>query len=432
MTLRALLFFAGFLVAAIGSLFAPVLGVLGYTAHYAIGAEGQWWFSSLRIFEVRYALTLALVTAVGFLMNSRKQSWGPHFFSGQEKLMLAFLGLVWLTVLAGPATQGLYTVVDHPSTKLTKILFFVMLMSHIVTTLRNLDLLIWGLIAGGLVLGLEAYETPREAFSSGRLETVGGPDFRDSNALAAYLAALLPLVGIQFLRSGWRGKLVCAACGAFILNGVVLARSRGAVVGLVAGAVVAVLFCPKAHRGKMALGMTLGVASLFYLGDTGFWERAGTITKGPEGRDRSAESRLEIWEGGIKMATENPFGVGAGNFAQNIGKYAPLHPNRDAHSTFVRCLCELGIAGLVVLAALIVNSLVLLFKSVRRSNELIEQGHPESGYLGLGILSALTVFVTSGLMGTFTYVEAFWWYLAIPVCLHRALENAVHDNGPAS
>lgn len=423
MTIRAILFLGGFVVLAVGALASPILGVLGYIAHYNIGPESQWWFSSIGGFGIRYSYTLAIATAIGMALNWGRLSWGNRFLVGQEKLVLAFLGLVWLSVLMSEPTHA-YTFVDHPSVKLTKVVIFVMLMSHVVTTLRGFDALLWVLVGGGLVLGLEAYETPLSAFAAGRLESVGGPDFRDSNALAAYVAALLPLIGIQFLRSGWKGRLFCVVAGVFTVNGIVLTRSRGAVVGLAAGAVVALLCAPRGYRLRITAGILLGLGGLIYLGDTGFWLRTGTIAQAADERDRSAESRLEIWEGGFQMALANPQGVGAGNFMQTIGRYAPMHADRDAHSTYVRCLGELGFLGLGILAALIVNAAAMLLRCNRQINELVDKGFGQGHYLGYGLLISLTVLLTSGAMGTLTYVEALWWFLALPVCLQRALENA--------
>jgi putative inorganic carbon (hco3(-)) transporter len=370
---------------------------------------------------LRYSYTLAGATVLGALLNRDKLSWGGQFLVAQEKLILAFLGLVWLLALLSEPTQA-YTVVDHPSVKLTKVVIFVMLLTHVVTTIKTLDAVLWIVVVSAFVLGLEAYETPLSAFYSGRLENVGGPDFHEANALAAYLAAVLPLVGIQFLRSRWPGKLLCLAAGAFILNAVVLARSRGAVIGLAAGAVVGILLCPRSHRLRITVCVVLGVAALFYLGDAGFWMRTGTIAA--ENRDRSAESRLEIWQGGFRMACENPQGVGPGNFQQSIGSYAPMHADRDAHSTLVRTLAELGFLGLAILAALVANAVLILLRSGRQIENLVAEGCKESQYLAFGLLVSLTVFLTSGLMGSFTYVEALWWILALPVCLTRALYNA--------
>ena len=102
------------------------------------------------------------------------------------------------------------------------------MLTHVVTDLKSLNRVFWVMIVATLLLSLQAYGKPRWAFIGGRLEGVGGVDFTDANALGAFLAAMLPIIGVQFLRSAWRGKLLCLATGVFATNAIVLTRSRGA------------------------------------------------------------------------------------------------------------------------------------------------------------------------------------------------------------
>ena len=70
-------------------------------------------------------------------------------------------------------------------------------------------------VIGAMILGMQAWSTPYSAFEGGRLETVGGPDFRECNFFAAYMATMLWIIGTQFVRSGWVGKTVCFVAGGF-------------------------------------------------------------------------------------------------------------------------------------------------------------------------------------------------------------------------
>jgi len=427
MALKMVLFLLAFLGASVGALFVPVLGVLGYIMHYSIGPEGQWWNAPLRPIGLRYSLTLAACTAIGIALHYKRLRWRKPLLLAQEKLMLLFLGVVWLTVLISEPTEGAYTIVDHPSVKMTKVLIFVLMMTHLVTRPRDLDWVLWAFVAGALILGLQAYATPRVAFASGRLETVGGPDFRDSNALAAYLAAMLPLIGVQFLRSGWKGKLFCLVAGVFASNAIILARSRGAIVGLAAGAVAAIFLTPRRSRAKIAAGLIVIALGGLYLSDPGFWGRASTMRTTPEEMDTSARSRVEIWEGGMRMLAANPQGVGAGNFQQEIGRYAPKHPNRDAHSTYLRCAAELGLVGIGLLLALLANAVVRLGRVVRQSADLLVPEGTRLAYASYGLLLSLIVFAVTGIFGSLIYVEGFWWMLAMPVCVVRVYDSIWED-----
>ena len=430
MAIRSIVFILFFTVTCGGALWTPILGIVGYVGHYSIGPERQWWFAPMRPLGIRCSLTLALMTAVGMFLHWRRLRFGRSFLTGQEKLILAFLGLVWISTLISVKTVGAYTIVDHPSEKLTKMVIFVLMMTHVVTDIKKINILTWTLIIGALALGLQALDTPQFVFTRGRLETVGGADFQDANTLAAYLAAMLPLIGIQFFKSGWKGKVFCAIITALVTNTIVLTRSRGALVGIGAGVLVAIILAPKKHRAKITVALTLAIIGGIYLTDPGFRRRASTINQSGDARDRSSQSRLEIWQGGKKMLVDNPQGVGAGNFQQTIGRYAPGHANRDAHSTYVRCAGELGLAGVGLLAVLLGNALAILKNTIKQAKRLPHPYQDNILYTSYGFLISFIIFAVCGALGTFLYNEAFWWLLALPVCLSRAVENLATDLMP--
>lgn len=431
MSKTAILFALAFVATCGLSLYMPLFGTLGYIAHYSIGPEQQWWAGDLRPFGIRYSFVLAIFTGIGMLLNLGKLSYGQKFLQGQEKLILLFLGLVWLSVMIGDPTRETQTAVDHPSVKLTKVVVFVLMLTHIVTRLRHVDMLFWVLAIGGLILGMQARNVSPSAFVQGRLETVGGPDFRDSNTLAIYLASILPIIGVQFLRGRWLARIISLAAGAFAVNAIVLTRSRGAVVGIAAGAVLALMFAPRRHRGKVILGLIVAAAGLLYLADVGFMKRTGTIGQSEEERDVSAQSRVEIWKGGLAMIADHPLGVGAGNFPQTIGRYASAHRDRDAHNTYIRCAAELGIQGLLLLAALIFNALRVSRDVIRRADDLPGASRDHVALLSYGAMVSLTIFLVGGMFGSLVFIEALWWLIALPVCLNRAVEN-LHEDEPVA
>jgi len=427
MGIRTILFLAGYVVAAGGALVVPLLGVLGYMAVYSIGPENQWWAAPINAWGIRYSMTLGVLTAIGVVLGFRSLRWGRPILLSQEWLILLFLGVVWLSVVTGDPHEGEYVVVDHPAVKLSKLVFFVMLLTHVVTTLKDLRILVWTLIGCSLVLGVLAYEAPRDSFVQGRLSSVGGPDFREANVIVAYLGAILPLIGIQFLRSKWLGKAVCLAAGVLAVNAVVLTRSRGGLVGIGLGAVVALMAAPKGYRRPIALGLVVAAVGAYCLTDPGYWGRASTITAAEEERDASAQSRLEIWEGGVRMFMDRPLGVGVGNFEQSIRRYAPEHPGRDAHNTLVRCFGEIGLPGITVLLACVANAGLLLWKTMKRAQAFPPEEKAHFTYLSYALLVGLVTVLGCGMMVSLPYVEFFWWFLALPACLWRACRNLEED-----
>ena len=427
MPLKGLIFIGLFLLCAGGALVLPCLGVYGYIADYCIGPASQWWEAPFSGLGIRYSYALALATALGILFNRHKLRFGESFLQRQEVLILVFLGIVWLSTFMGVETVGRYTTVDHPSIKFTKIVVFALMMTHIITDKRKLDGLLWVFVIVSLILGLQAWDLPRRAFEGGRLEGIGGADFAESNFFAAFMAAMLPIIGIQLLRSKWFGKAVCAVSAAFTANAIVLCRSRGALVGIAAGAITACLFAPKKHRKKIAVGLVLGIMGGIYVSDPQFLERATTITRSEDQRDESAASRLQLWGAGAEMFADNPFGIGVGNWYQTIEYYLPDYVRRDSHNTYVKCAAELGVQGILVYALFIFTAFMQL-RRVRKLSATLPQSVGDDLVLcSFGLTISLSIILTCGLTITMIYIEIIWLLLMLPVCLARVLGNAVAD-----
>jgi len=79
--------------------------------------------------------------------------------------------LLWLLRAVSEPTAS-YTVVDHPSLKLTKVAIFCLMLTHVVTDGKSLKILLWTLVLSTFILGIEAYTAPRWMFDGGRLEGI--------------------------------------------------------------------------------------------------------------------------------------------------------------------------------------------------------------------------------------------------------------------
>jgi len=423
MPLKTIVFIIAFAVCTVGALFAPLLGVLGYVGHYILGPDRQWWEAPISHLGIRYSYTLAIATAIGIALNWRKLRFGRSLFTRHEWLILLFLSIVWFATITSEETVGRYTIVDHPSVKMTKVAIFALMLTHIVTTPRRLDALLWTLVVGSFLLGLQAYDTPYRQFTSGRLERVGGPDFTEANYLGAFCVAMLPIIGMQFFRSGWVGKGVALVAGAFTANAIVLTRSRGAMVGVVAGIVAAALTAPKRYRAPILGGLIVAVVGFLYLSDPQFLNRASTILAEEEERDTSAQSRIELVWAGKEMLLDHPLGIGAGNWYQAIGRYLPKYAKADAHNTYLKCACELGVPGIAVFVAVIVNAFVILRRLRRRAEGLPPSMRRDVLMLSFGLTTSLVAYLVCCLTITLIYIEALWWLLVLPVVFERTVEN---------
>lgn len=414
-------FFFGSCLAAFGN---PVWGVIGYIGHYTIGPEKQWWGGPVNSLGIRYSLTLALCTAIGIALRRNHLRFRTGLFHPQQKLILLFLGLVWLNTLLSPDTVGRYESTDHPSIKLTKIVIFTLMLCHVASNLKDLSRVVSMIVIATFILGEKAYEMPRSAFVGGRLESVGGADFAESNFLAAFLVGTLPLVGVQYLRSHGLMKWMCLLSGVFATNALVLARSRGAFLGLAITALIAMIYAPQHLRRKVYAGVLLALAGGIYLADEQFIQRMTTIASEEQERDESANQRLETWRAGVKMIMDYPLGVGPGNWYQTIGRYDPKYSFRDSHSTYIKLAAEQGWLGTVLFVIIAVNAFLILHRVRRRSENLPPELLKDFQYLALGFTLSLAGFLLCCALITLLYMEALWWFLVLPVCLERSLDEA--------
>lgn len=424
MGLRTMLFVGLFAVALIGAFYTPLVGLIGYMGHYCIGPERQWWHAPLSGYNMRYSFSLAVVAAISILINHGKLAYG-RLLVKQEWLILAFIAVVWLADLTSAASVGRYSTVDHPTMKMLKVGFFLLMLSHVATDRKKLKIVTWSFVVFALLLGLQAYEVPMSAFNKGRLESVGGADFGDANRFGGFMAGMLFIVGCQFLNSTnlWERGLVFLS-GGFAANALILTRSRGAMLGLIVGMLVAFIFSSPRHRKIIVVGLLAAGLGIFQLSDEAFVERSTTITRQADERDASASSRLEIWEGGLKMLIAHPLlGVGPGNFYQYIGNYQPLHPGRDAHNTLVRCAGELGLVGLSIFVWLVFNAFRILRQCIRDASLFPPEIAKDIQLMSLGYMAALFAMLGYGMTGTLIYTEYLWWMLILPACMQRTFDN---------
>lgn len=170
-----------------------------------------------------------------------------------------------------------------------------------------------------------------------------------ANAVGFYCA--LGIIGMLALlkevKSIWlRGALV--ASGIIALYGVILSASRGAMVALIATAILWPALCMVniAKYKTRAIAGAVVVLLLFYwvfqfiIQDTYMGVR---FTRATQLEDSSSQMRLELFMTGLQTFAKNPiFGVGLGQFStvSRLGHYA--------HNEFAEIIATTGLPGLVI------------------------------------------------------------------------------------
>lgn len=415
--IKTILFTLLFSTLCAASLFNPAFGVMNYVLIYQVDPQSAWWGVPLRDLGLRFSLYAAIFTLAGYLLSQRPRQAGPARGQYWELGLLALVVIAYTSILTG---VGYNAEMAARLDKFWKMMLFVFVMGRLISTRRELTLLLWTFVIGTLYLGREAFIAPPSRFHLGRLNDIGGPDFQFSSGFAVHLAAVLPLVGAAFLVSKrWYLKLTAMVTGAFGFNAMVLCRTRSAFVGLAAGAAVAALMAPKPRRFQILLTLGVCAAGAFTLTDPGFWDRMLTITD-PQTRetDTAIVTRLDVWQVGLRMVADHPLGVGAGNFERMTRAY--YHERRAAHNTFLNCVAELGIPAGVIFLAMLASSFERLRRTMKRARAAPHA--PELLYIGYGLFVSLVTYVVAGFFTERFYTESFWWVLTLPLCLQKAVD----------
>jgi len=429
MPLTAVAFWMVYVAGVFGALFFPLSGVLLYLLVYHLNPEQQWWGESVRASGVRTSMTIAVATLIG-LIGRR-----PQFVARAKQLLFPMpVVIVFVLLVAaslswghGYNERGAYQV-----EKLIKILIFLMILIRCVRTPRHYQLVIWSWVVGVIYICYQAWGNVG-VHADGRLAWgLGGADFADSGDLAEHLIATLPMIGaLLFMsRSIWsRGLLLCA--GALTINTIIMTRTRSALLGLIAMTLTAVVSLPRGYRMRGLAGIAVGALLAAQLTDPGWWRRMETISTQPH--DASAIGRLAYWRAAVHMASDNPFGIGIGNFQTAVREYIPsLDRTRSAHNTYLECLAETGYLGLLMLMVIIAAMLARVSRICRdagRGGPNIDKNPAEReirfhlGWHAMALRAGLVGYLVCAVFQSRVGGEDFWILLALCVCLSNVSEH---------
>ena len=251
-----------------------------------------------------------------------------------------------------------------------------------------------------VVAGLEAWS---EAISYGigsyveshRAAGPFGPDFYSANRAGVFYAMFLPmlLAPVLFLKTRPLFRVMALGSVLILLGAILFTYSRQAyAIGLLGMALLAF----KRGIGTATLGLVVFLIALPWL-PQGATERVEeTKQTGEYGQaqyDESTESRWILWEGGLAMWMENPFGIGANRFKSEIGNYS-RYSGKDAHNYYVLTLAETGWQGLL--------SLLLLVWAMWRLGGRLSRAafDPESRALAYGFRVAVLAMILGNIYGS--------------------------------
>jgi len=397
----------------------PIWGLYFYLATTYVHPPGRWW--GYVFGDMRWALLAAAVTALAVVFHRGKLRPKPAWLSTGPALLLGMYA-VWMWVQLAWALDA----EEHRrgSTEFVKCLLAMWLMYRTADSKERIVDLLLAHVLGCALLGVFAFTTGREG---NRLDGVGGPNIDDANTLGMYLVtAAIAATGLVMTQKGWR-RWTALICLPLIVNGFVLANSRGALLALMGGALMLAWCTARHHRWVLWSFAAIGLIGLAVLVDKAFIDRMFTIrdvTSESDEADSSARSRVVIAQAQLEMFVQHPLGIGWRGTAVLSPQYmderwltidSSNSMTRSSHNTFLTALTEQGVPGALIYFGLLSWVAVAALRIRRLSHG---NGDSEVATLGAAMLGAIVVVLVAGLTAdNLTKEVQFWLYAGLATAL---------------
>lgn len=243
------------------------------------------------------------------------------------------------------------------------------------------------------------------------------------SSLGIYFA--FTAVAVQHERGLWR--LLAVFCGLLCAYTLLAAQSATSVLAI--GATLALLIClklamrfsPSARKGGLVAGMAIGLLVVFVALNMG----AADAVLGAFGKDSTLTGRTYLWQQGWEAAMESFwFGVGyQGYWVQGFSEaerlwqefYIGSRGGFHFHNTYIEVLVELGLAGILAIAVLMVRvpfGLLIRLIDARRD--------PASfTLLGIAVMFLIRSFVEVDVINPYVIGSFLVYYAAGQLALPR-------------
>jgi O-antigen ligase len=112
-----------------------------------------------------------------------------------------------------------------------------------------------------------------------------------------------------------------------------------------------------------------------------------------------------------------------------VADYNIAIPGKDTHNTFLRCLAELGIQGLLLLLLLSCNALLRVYRLHKQLYQ--EAEHAEYALWNYATGVGLVVYLVAGVFISTTYIEEFYIILLLPDIIASLVRGIVKTDSNA-
>ena len=416
----ALFFFSGLVMALFVK---PVYGLYTYIGVFYLHPPSRWWGDFLP--DLRWSLIAAAVTLISVAIRWSSFNGATQWYKSPILgLFVAYVVWMWM--------QATFAISDRHTEGIilfTKYLMLIIVFYKIVDNEKDFRGVCMAHVLGCAYFGILVFLAP----DGGRLEGVGGPGVNDANTLGMHLSTGLMFASFLLLANKGITRWVVLASIPFILNGVIQTETRGALVGLFAGALMTVYLKPKRISSLYYTLAALGVVVFITLANQAFLERMSTLNAAiseEQEWDSSAQSRVEIAKSQFEMFKDHPLGVGH----QGTVKLSPRYIDerwlvgstglRASHNTFMSVLVDQGILGIILFTLIAWYVLKVLVRLKRWD----KRGLPLNFGLYRTMLGgSLCSIMAAGMFAQYLKAEVQIWCLVLLVILHRLAGQAVQE-----
>lgn len=247
----------------------------------------------------------------------------------------------------------------------------------------------------------------------------------NANSLALIVSMSMPLAAYFCWQ---RGKFKVILFLAWVTLGtmsVIFSFSRS---GLIVFGLALVLIFLKQYKLKKHLKLGLGAVTLvglmLWFAPSNYYERIASLQGSWGNREDTVFRRMEWTQSAIQMGLQHPWlGVGPGNWGNALGSGfrtqvtdIALKDASVAHNTYAEVMAELGIVGIIIFMALIIQILLLFYKSPNVPKNFY-QARSKQLFTAWGIaFFCLLIFATKGSM---QYFKIFWLTCGMVLALNH-------------
>jgi O-antigen ligase len=248
-----------------------------------------------------------------------------------------------------------------------------------------------------------------------------GAMLEDENDVAAWLGAgVCFAVYLGVMGKGKIRQILGWCLVALSVAAIVVSNSRGGFLGLLAAGLAIIWFARRLFLGAAITAVLIVVA--YPLLPSGYVEKR--LMSATDPNDGTRRERIYSWHRGWDMFVDHPVvGVGAGNFAWQVGKYdsteAAIQERRNgrsvagraAHSMYFQLLPETGIAGSVCYLLLLCSAFAVALRVRGRKSpsdvDRVDQG------LALAAASSLVALSVSGAFLSMLFYPHVWFLFGV-------------------